>query len=60
MKRYTKSVNIRFEPYIEQHIDTIVKKDSRCIRENWSKSDVVRHFVRVGVKNWEKQMRNVY
>jgi Cdc6-like AAA superfamily ATPase len=60
MKRYTKSVNIRFEPYIEQQIDTIVKKDSRCIRENWSKSDVVRHFVRVGVKNWEKQMRNVY
>jgi Cdc6-like AAA superfamily ATPase len=60
MKRYTKSVNIRFEPYIEQQIDTIVKKDSRCIRENWSKSDVVRHFVRVGVKNWEKQMRNYY
>jgi len=60
MKRYTKSVNIRFEPYIEQQIDTIVKKDSICIRENWSKSDVVRHFVRVGVKNWEKQMRNVY
>lgn len=60
MKRYTKSVNIRFEPYIEQQIDTIVKKDSRCVRENWSKSDVVRHFVRVGVKNWEKQMRNVY
>lgn len=60
MKRYTKSVNIRFEPYIEQQIDTIVKKDSRCIRENWSKSDVVRHFVRVGVKNWEKQMRNSY
>ena len=58
MKRYTKSVNIRFEPYIEQQIDTIVKKDSRCIRENWSKSDVVRHCVRVGVKNWEKQMRN--
>lgn len=60
MKRYTKSVNIRFEPYIEQQIDTIVKKDSRCVRENWSKSDVVRHFVRVGVKNWEKQMRNSY
>jgi Cdc6-like AAA superfamily ATPase len=60
MKRYTKSVNIRFEPYIEQQIDTIVKKDSRCIRENWSKSDVVRHFVRVGVKNWEKRMRNNY
>ena len=60
MKRYTKSVNIRFEPYIEQQIDTIVKKDSRCIRENWSKSDVVRHFVRVGVKNWEERMRNNY
>lgn len=60
MKRYTKSVNIRFEPYIEQQIDTIVKKDSRCIKENWSKSDVVRHFVRVGVKNWEKRMRNNY
>jgi hypothetical protein len=60
MKRYTKSVNIRFEPYIEQQIDAIVKKDSRCIRENWSKSDVVRHFVRVGVKNWEKRMRNNY
>ena len=58
MKRYTKSVNIRFEPYIEEQLDNIVKKDFKCIKENWSKSDVVRHFVRVGVKNWEKQMRN--
>ena len=58
MKRYTKSVNIRFEPYIEEQLDTIVKKDSKCVKENWSKSDVVRHFVRAGVKNWEKQMRN--
>jgi len=58
MKRYTKSVNIRFEPYIEEQLDNIVKKDFKCVKENWSKSDVVRHFVRVGVKNWEKQMRN--
>mgnify|MGYP003347099077 CR=1 FL=1 len=58
MKRYTKSVNIRFEPYIENQLNNILKKDSKCVRENWSKSDVVRHFVRIGVKNWELNMRN--
>ena len=58
MKRYTKSVNIRFEPYIENQLNNILKKDSKCVRENWSKSDVVRHFVRIGVKNWGLNMRN--
>jgi len=46
MKRYTKSVNVRFEPIVEQHIDKILQMDTKCKQQNWSRSDVVRHFVR--------------
>jgi hypothetical protein len=60
MKRYTKSVNTRFETYIENQINTILKTDSKCIRENWSKSDLIRHFVRIGIKKWEITMRNKF
>ena len=40
MKRYTKSVNVRFEPIIEQHIDKILQTDTRCKQQNWSRSNV--------------------
>ena len=42
MKRYTKSVNVRFEPVVEERIDYILNKDSRCVKQNWSKSDLLR------------------
>jgi len=60
MKRYTKSVNVRFEPIVEQHIDKILQVDTRCKQQNWSRSDVVRHFVRTGIKTWENNMRGKY
>ena len=60
MKRYTKSVNVRIEPIIEQHIDKILQTDTRCKQQNWSRSDVVRHFVRTGIKTWETNMRGKY
>ena len=60
MKRYTKSVNIRFEQAIEQHIDKILELDSKCIQQNWSRSDLIRHFTREGIKRWETSMRGKY
>ena len=57
MKRYTKSVNVRFEPVVEERIDYILNKDSRCVKQNWSKSDLLRHWTRIGIKTWENNMR---
>ncbi len=57
MRRYTKSFNVRFEPYVESKLDEILKRDSQCINQNWSKSDLIRHMTRVGIKNWEQNMR---
>ena len=34
MKRYTKSVNVRFEPIVEQHIDKILQMDTKCKQQN--------------------------
>ena len=57
MKRYTKSFNVRFEPYVEDKLNEILKRDSQCVRQNWSKSDLVRHMTRIGIKNGETNMR---
>tara|TARA_Y100001937_G_C7020058_1_gene284993 strand:- start:134 stop:316 length:183 start_codon:yes stop_codon:yes gene_type:complete len=57
MKRYTKSFNVRFEPYVESKLNEILEKDSQCQRQNWSKSDLIRHMTRVGIRNWEQNMR---
>ena len=60
MKRYTKLVKVRFEPIVEQHVDRILLMDTKCKQQNWSRSDVVRHFVRTGIKTWENNMRGKY
>lgn len=60
MKRYTKPVNIRFEQVIEEHIDKILELDSKCIQQNWNRSDLIRHFTREGIKRWETNMRGKY
>jgi len=57
MKRYTRSFNVRFEPYVEQKLNEILQRDSQCVRQNWSKSDLIRHMTRVGIRNWENNMR---
>ena len=56
MKRYTKPVNIRFETPVDNKLREIKQRDSQCRRENWSKSDIVRHFVKVGIRQWEHNM----
>ena len=38
-------------------LNEILEKDSQCVRQNWSKSDLIRHMTRVGIKNWET---NIY
>ena len=57
MRRYTNSLNIRFEPIVEERMTDILERDTTCQRQNWSKSDLVRHFTRVGIKQWEHNMR---
>ena len=60
MKRYTKLVNVRFDQLTEKHIDKILETDSKCIQQNWSRSDLIRHFTREGIKRWENNMRGKY
>jgi hypothetical protein len=57
MRRYTNSVNIRFEPIVEKRMTDILERDTTCQKQNWSKSDLIRHFTRVGIKQWEHNMR---
>ena len=52
MKRYTKLVNVRFDQLTEKHIDKILETDSKCIQQNWSRSDLIRDFTREGIKRW--------
>ena len=57
MRRFTQPVNIRLEPFVDNKLNEILEKDSQCVRQNWSKSDLIRHMTRVGIKNWETNMR---
>jgi hypothetical protein len=53
MKRYTHSNNIRFEETVDVRLREIVKTDSFCIKNNYSKSDLVRSLLRMGLKQYE-------
>jgi hypothetical protein len=57
MRRFTQPVNIRLEPFVDNKLNEILERDSQCVRQNWSKSDLIRHMTRVGIKNWETNMR---
>ena len=51
MRRYTESVNLRFEVGIIEMLDEIVKSDW-CQQQGFNRSDLVRHMVRLGIKNF--------
>tara|TARA_B100000780_G_C21008805_1_gene403881 strand:+ start:84 stop:293 length:210 start_codon:yes stop_codon:yes gene_type:complete len=53
MKRYTQSNNTRFEKSVDDRLTEIVQTDSFCIKNNYSKSDLVRQLLRMGLKQYE-------
>ena len=53
MRHFTESVNTRFEVGIIKLLDEIVQSDW-CKRQGMNRSDLVRHLVRVGIKNFQQ------
>ena len=53
MRHFTESVNTRFEVGIIKLLDEIVESDW-CKRQGMNRSDLVRHLVRVGIKNFQQ------
>ena len=58
MKRYTESNNIRLEKYVNDRILEIVKTDPQCKEKNFSKSDLIRTLMRMGLKQYEQNLQN--
>ena len=59
IRRYTESVNTRFEVGIVKLLDNALKH-KYCIDNEFNRSDLVRHLVRIGLKNFESnQPRSV-
>ena len=52
MRHFTESVNTRFEPGIVRLLDKCLENDW-CKRRGMNRSDLVRHLVRIGLKNFE-------
>ena len=55
MKRYTESQNVRFEVHIVELLEEALKSDW-CIQQGFNRSDLIRHLVRVGLVNFQKNM----
>ena len=51
MRRFTESVNTRFEVGIIEMLDEILENDW-CKNQNFNRSDLIRHMVRLGIKNF--------
>ncbi len=51
MRHFTESVNTRFEVGIIKLLDEIVESDW-CKQQGMNRSDLVRHLVRIGIKNF--------
>ena len=51
VKRYTESVNLRFEIGIIEMLDEILENDW-CQQQNFNRSDLIRHMIRLGIKNF--------
>jgi len=58
MRRYTESNNIRLEKYVNDKILEIVKNDPQCKEKNFSKSDLIRTLMRMGLKQYELNLQN--
>jgi len=55
IKRYTESQNVRFEVHIVELLEEALKSDW-CIQQGFNRSDLIRHLVRVGLVNFQKNM----
>lgn len=53
MRRFTESVNTRFEVGIIRMLDEIVQSEW-CQQQGMNRSDLVRHLVRLGIKNFHE------
>ena len=53
IKRYTESQNVRFEVHIVELLEEALKSDW-CIQQGFNRSDLIRHLVRVGLVNFQK------
>ena len=53
MRRFTESVNTRFEVGIIKLLDEIVQSEW-CQQQHMNRSDLVRHLVRLGIKNFHQ------
>ena len=53
MRRFTESVNTRFEVGIVRLLDEVLESDW-CKQQGFNRSDLVRHLVRVGLNNFYK------
>jgi hypothetical protein len=53
IRRYTESVNTRFEVHIVDLLDEVLENSEWCKEQQFNRSDLVRHLVRVGLKNFE-------
>ena len=59
IRRYTESVNTRFEVGIVKLLDEALTHQY-CVDNEFNRSDLVRHLVRIGLKNFESnQPRSV-
>jgi len=58
MRRYTESNNIRLEKYVNDRILEIIKSDPQCRDKNYSKSDLIRSLMRMGLKQYELNLQN--
>jgi len=52
IRRYTESVNTRFEVGIVKLLDEALTHQY-CVDNDFNRSDLIRHLVRIGLKNFE-------
>ena len=52
IRRYTESVNTRYEVGIVRLLDEVLENDW-CKEQNFNRSDLIRHLVRIGLKNFQ-------
>ena len=53
IRRYTESQNVRFEVHIVELLEEALKSDW-CVQQGFNRSDLIRHLVRVGLVNFQK------
>ena len=58
MKRYTESNNIRLEKPVNDRLLEIIQTDPQCREKNFSKSDLIRSLMRMGLKQYELNLQN--